>query len=70
MESSMQMDRPATWSEVCDAISLSFHGTIKLGYACGADFEIEDDFNEPARLAKGDLDWLALASEMLDRDKN
>jgi hypothetical protein len=70
IESSIGLDRLATWNEVRCAMSFSSQGGFELVCACDDFREIDSDFSGRACNLPEDIMWLAIASEMLDSISN
>jgi hypothetical protein len=68
--SCIQMDRLATWNEVCCAMSFLSHGALELAVACGDFDEMDSDFSGRACNLSEDATWLAIANEMIDSISN
>jgi hypothetical protein len=70
MKSFLQLDHPATWDEVCQAVSFSFNDAFELRKARDADHEWGPDSSDPICNLAEELAWLALASEAHDPNWN
>jgi hypothetical protein len=70
MKSSIRLDHPATWNEVCWAISFSYHDAFELNRAWEADGQPVPHGSDPVRLLAEEIAWFALASEAQDPNWN
>jgi hypothetical protein len=70
IESSIGLDRLATWDEVRCAMSFSSHDAFELVGACDAFREMDSDFSGRACHLPDDIVWLAMVNEMLDSTSN
>jgi hypothetical protein len=69
-ESSIGLDRLATWNEVRCAMSMSFQGALELVGACNNFREVDSDFSGRACNLSEDIMWLAIVNEMPDSKSN
>jgi hypothetical protein len=69
IESTMRLDRLATWNEVQSALSISSEGAFALVGACNDFHEMDSDFGGSARNLPEDILWLMI-SKMVDPISN
>jgi hypothetical protein len=70
IESSIGLDRIATWNEFIRAMSVSSEGAFALVGACDNLREMGSDFSGAACNLSEDAMWLAIISEMPDSKSN
>jgi len=70
MESTMQMDHLATWSEVCDALACSSLDASERVRACEVCCEVAPDSRGGVKVLAEELAWLALAREAMELRSN
>jgi hypothetical protein len=70
IESSIGLDRLATWNEVRCAMSVSSQGALEVIGACDDFRKMDSDFSRRACNLPADIMWLAIISEMPDSISN
>jgi hypothetical protein len=70
MESSVQLDHLATWSEVRDALAYASRDAFELVRARDGDVELEVDLYDGVGSLSEELAWLRVANEALDSRPN
>jgi hypothetical protein len=70
MESSVQLDHIATWSEVRDALEYSSRDAFELSPAPDGDVKLEIDLGNGVDCLSEELAWLRVAKEALDSRPN
>jgi hypothetical protein len=64
------LDRLATWKELRCAMEFSSQGAFELGSATDVYRDVRSDLGAGVGVLPEELEWVALASEMQDRESN